>query len=469
MDSIEGRHFFTETYIQYGVGESLLFKYLNYLLQINYTHIGIITSVVYSLNLVFIYLNVKKLSNSVIAFFFTLTAFLLHSFAIYPWPDYYAGLSLSVACYGLMDNEKQERIWRPILAGSFLFLAFLFRNTYLLSLSASMCAYLLVTVYFKSLRSRSLLISIGVFFGLVSSYLSFLFMQGTLSIWFSETIGAGSSQYGIGIRSVLALLERAFLFSSLTNAIVTLFLYGTVFTVFITVFKPNRFKYLKVINGPGLIVLFAFFGVSGILQATLGYELFRIQNACSPIYLVCAFYLGEKFSNLSFKQIAFELKAITAILLVSLLMKFPHGSTLWPLYTGKLNSYEKSEIPYYRGHRFQKSESDYYNGLVKILCAQNKKIVNITMDSSVPFLCGENRNVFALPFFNEQMLARTNLEALNQIKAGEFAANELIVSSSGIVANAKFRVTELGRVEMPETIRFMGPSHPVMVYSVEKR
>ena len=55
LDYINGAKLFHEVMVQYGVGQLILFKFINYFYEINFTSIGNIISLFYSLNLIIIY------------------------------------------------------------------------------------------------------------------------------------------------------------------------------------------------------------------------------------------------------------------------------------------------------------------------------------------------------------------------------------------------------------------------------
>ena len=51
LDYINGGVLFKNVFVQYGVGQLVFFKYINYIYQINFSSIGIITAFIYCLNL----------------------------------------------------------------------------------------------------------------------------------------------------------------------------------------------------------------------------------------------------------------------------------------------------------------------------------------------------------------------------------------------------------------------------------
>ena len=67
LDYISGGLLFKNIFVQYGVGQLILFKFINYIYQINFSNIGIITSFFYCLNFLILYFILKRVSSNLIA------------------------------------------------------------------------------------------------------------------------------------------------------------------------------------------------------------------------------------------------------------------------------------------------------------------------------------------------------------------------------------------------------------------
>jgi hypothetical protein len=469
LDYIHGKQFFTDIYVQYGIGEPILFKFLNLIVPINYTSIGIFTSFAYALNLLIIYLSIKKLCNTTIALLLTFIIFQLHPYAIYPWPDYWAGLSLSLACFFLIHEKEEKASGWYAISGVLLFIAFLFRNTYLMSISAAGLSYLIFCVFNKNIRNKNIFITLVSFWGLFLIYLFWLSSNHTLQAWYEQSLGAGTTQYGVGVDNVLLLLKRVFLpakfwlpNNQVTTTISALF-YLSFYTLYLLLFK---------VRDKGIYVFLILLGLAGIVQATLGYELFRIQNACSPLYLGFAIFLGLKLPNALELLKRNKIKLILGIYLLLLVIKFPYSSSLFPLYEGTRANYNESKIPFYRWHRFQSNMQKYYDDLALLICDAKSRIVNRTPDSSIPYLCPNQENAFALPFYNESMLIRINAQKFAQMSRGEFNANDIIVVEAStkdiqLPLNSKVKLIEVGKVIRPK-IQFYG-NNTITVYRVNSQ
>ena len=467
LDYIHGLRFFSEIYIQYGIGESLLFNFLNHFFPINYTSIGIATSIGYALNLLVIYLSLRKLTSTTLATLLIAIIFLLHPYAIYPWPDYWAGLSLSLACYFLIDDKESKGSGHFALAGAFLFAAFIFRNTYLLSIIAASLAYCVFSVFNKKVRNKNTYISIFVFFGLIGIYLLWLMSNHTLSPWYEQSLGAASSQYRIGMSHILLLLKRVFLpakFYLPNNQVTTTIsalIYISIYTLYLLLFKTSN----------GTAVFLTLLGLSGIVQATLGYEIFRIQNACSPLYLVFAVFIAMKLPNINAQLKQRKQQFIIGFYVVLLLVKFPHSSSLFPLYDGELHSYSESKAPFFRWHRFRADEKKYFDDLYLYMCDGHKKIVNRTMDSTIPYLCPNQSNAHGLPYYYPTMISMIVPGKIEAEDRGEFNEDEVVVAELPVEGlflkpNPSVKLIEIGKANRPASTRFFG-ENTVSVFRVE--
>ncbi len=465
LDSIHGNKFFSEIYIQYGIGEALLFKFLDLYLPINYTSIGIITSIAYSLNLLVIYLGLKKICTTSISVLIIFIIFLIHPYAIYPWPDYWAGLFLSLACYCLLERKPNKLIY--ILAGLFLFFAFIFRSTYIINFTLAICAYGFLSIFNEKFRSKNIVICIGSLLLLIIFYMAWLLSNNTLHSWFEQTLGAASSQYQIGYQSAITLLKRLFLPAKFylpnnqVNTSITAMFYFSLYTLYLSIFNTKEFQD-KIKVPINTFVFLNLLGLAGIIQAALGYEVFRIQNACSPLYLTFASLITLKSK---------QKKVVIGLYVLLLVIKFPHASSLFPIYDGEVKNYSETNIPFFKFHKFQPEVKKYYEDLALVLCDGKSRIINRTMDSTIPYLCPLQENALGLPFFNPSMISKINSEKLSSIESGLFSTNELVVTEAPtkdlfLTINPKVQLVEIGKATRPKDIRFFG-NNTITIYRVE--
>ena len=177
MDYINGRLLFKEVYVHHGIGNFIIFDLINYFYKINFTNIGFITAFVYYFNLIILYLIIKRVLNSSAAIVVIALIFFVHPFIIYPWPDYMAGLSLSIFFYFTLFNRNLF-----LICGFFLFLSVLFRSTYIVNILISIAFYFSYSYFNKKLYNDDLVkILLSFSFFLIIFFL-FLFLKIILAL-----------------------------------------------------------------------------------------------------------------------------------------------------------------------------------------------------------------------------------------------------------------------------------------------
>ena len=236
LDYINGRLLFKEVLVHYGVGQLIFFDLVNNFYKINFTSIGNITSIIYYLNLLILYLIIKRISNFYIAIAFVSTIFFIHPFIIYPWPDYLAGLCLSLFFYSTLSNRNFY-----LLPGFFLFLAIIFRSTYLVGIFFSIIAYFFFTNFNKKLYSNHLAKIFLTFLAFLTFYLFYLFFNNVLSDWFFQSIGAITNYVKFS-------QDPAFGFSDKLSDKLLIYIYNNFGNLYFFVFQLCKFLIKFTIN-----------------------------------------------------------------------------------------------------------------------------------------------------------------------------------------------------------------------------
>ena len=452
-DFIQGKKLFTETYVQYGAGQPIFFMLMSYFFPITLTSIGIMTSSIYALTLLVLFYSILKISNQLIALIIMTFIFILHPYAIYPWPDYFAGFFLALSCLMLTGKKDSNEYGVACISGLLLFISFIFRNTYLISIGASAFAYCALSLIFPRVREKRIFISISTFALCLIGYILFLNQRGDFHLWFNETINAGTSMYGVGISHVIARLKEAYFPSGTINVLFSIFYFFGTYVLLSLFFKRKSFN--------GITLFFALIGLAGIVQVLLIYEMFRIQNACSPLYLVGAAVLYDLFPKpenfWSQKKLLYPL----IWFFIFFMLRFPHATSMFPFLDGRY-SYTESTIPVFKWHRFRVEVNEYYDELSKLICDGKSKIENHTMDSIIPYLCPDQKNALAIPFYYPEMLKIVNPEVV-------LTTDEFVVADVGTVIQAKpeTKLVEIGQVNRPDEVRFMNKGL-VKVYRIVK-
>jgi hypothetical protein len=472
LEFIHGKALFSEIYVQYGAGVPLLFKILGYVVPINYTTIGIITSVVYSVYFPILFACVERIGGRTHAIFITAIAFLVHPFATYPWPDYFAGMCMLLAVYFLLEGKHAGGDKRFAISGALLFLAFLFRNTYLAGIGSTIVVYALLALLVRSLRERSIFIVIGTFTGLSVAYLLFLLVQGNLGHWYVQDFGAGTHVYGIGAGSIPAMIEQVIVFDNLSALFVGLLAINAYMIAFVLV-KRNGIRDEARGTTPGVMIFLCLLGCSGMSQVLHSFEIFRMQNSASPLYLGLAYFLnGGIPSNVLASQQRYVNVAFV-VLIGLLITAFPYvftgsrrTSALWPMIEPPIGAYSTTHIPLFDLHRFQPGEKKYYEDLHDHICDGKRKVVNLTRDSTIPYLCSALGNALSLPFYSDELLGRIDAREAQRVRTGGFKVDEAIVADSRSPLAQRSGLRLIGTVERPPSIRWMRPG-VVSIYHVD--
>jgi hypothetical protein len=447
LDVVQGKRLFLDTYIQYGAGQPLLYWLLNPVLRVDYTMPGLVTSVVYSLTLVLIFAAVSQRTNRIYGFAASAAALLVHTYAIYPWPDYYAGLFLGCATLVLLGKGDTHAVRRnAALAGGFLFLAFLFRNTYVITFAAATLAYGSASALRPHVRDRSAAFTLLALWGLMAAYLGMLWMQGVWPLWLAQTLGYGSSLYAISIpESVWQLAGRAFLLTDVDAHLparlgCSILLYGGVIFILRALWYESR---------DGVLVLLALLGVAGLSQVALRYEVFRLQNACVVLYPVVAALAHSQRDRFRTGRRKVILCLISGCYLALLLFRFPHASSLHPIIENPDAPYVESAIPLFHRHRFTAGDAERYHHLSSLLCDGRSRIANMTPDATIPYLCSGQPNALGLPFFIEGLMLPTDAKHLDEIQRGILRPDELLVTDVLPPKNHESPWKEIGQVVRP--------------------
>ncbi len=476
LDFIDGKILFVDTYVQYGPGLSLLFYVLGLFVDINYTSLGVTTSIAYSLILLILSISIANITSWRFALFFGLVAFLIHPYAFYPWPDYYSGLSIALAVYFLIKRCNLNENVFGVIAGLFLMVAFIIRTTFGFSILASIVLFYVMSLMTNTKIPKRLAIAMFTFIGLGLAYLFFLFHQDVIYLFYRQSIGAAGTTYGVGWKHVVYLLinmisprESIYICFSMMY----LFSLMMLFRNFITQTGSNP----QGTDSSQVIVFLAILGLCGCLQALKHYEVFRLQTACFPLYVVVAFFFYQRLMGKQIKEFSPFLLGALVGLVMMLVVKFPfqlmgRQVTLFPLVqferdsAGKLalpNYREIDKIPALKGHALEEGLHSYYTRLEFLLCRDERKILNLTGDSLLPYICSVAKNASKIPFYDDQLLDNIDSNERRRIKEGHFYSNEIVVTQ---LARTEPWLKLRGTVLRPNSFRWLGEGL-VFVYDVE--
>ena len=320
---------------------------------------------------------------------------MIHPYNIYPWPDYFSGISLSLFFYFFLKKNSNYNFF---LCSVFLFLAVFFRSTYLINILISIIAFSLFLYFFgKKNVYKNIFNS---FFLLASIYFIILFYFDSLFELFNQSITfirayAGETKHinlynkitsYVGAYGFIILKIFYYAFRSALNLFNISNFENLIFVFFIIV---NFFYFLKIfkkklnLNDEEKKFLFiSILGLSGFVQAVMLMEIFRIINATIGIFLTGLFFFQYDKINLFTKKYS----------KVILLFIFVYGITLYSKFN--IIEYDKKNYNSFNNLHFKNKKLDnetkaYYENLDNFICNQENTtfIINVTWDYSIPFLC----------------------------------------------------------------------------------
>jgi hypothetical protein len=480
LDVMRGRSPFSEVFIQYGVGQPLLLSALSHAMPINLTTIGFIMSAAYALTLVVLFLCLQELVPPIPAALITAIAFLMHPYPTYPWPDYLAGLCLCVACYCMVSRVGRVRGVAGVAPGLFLFAAFLFRNTYLVNIAVSSAAYVALALVARRARCRDVVVAVAVFAVLTSGYFAYLHLQGNLGPWYRQNFGAATDTYGVGTTNIHGLILAVIRPYDLGGLMLTALIASNAGLVFLLAFGKEERTVGPQATPSGIAIFVALLGLCGIVQGLQFYEMFRLQNAGISLYLGFACLLSLWLPSDARASLRIGSNVALGTLAVVLLTGFAsrlegsNWSITWPLIDAPEQGVEGRYSPAYlrgyvtlddvaifRMHRFQPELKRYYEDLIKYLCDGRARIVNLTRDSTIPYLCAGQENALSIPFYSGQLLPTISPRVVEAIRRNQFERDEIVVTDvlRGVfAAPSSAGLERIGTVQRPGSIKWLKPA-----------
>jgi hypothetical protein len=458
LDYINGYKMFKEIDIQYGPGMPILFSFINTFYKIDYYSIGVITNFIYSLNLIFVYLVIKNLTNKLTAITITLFVFSLTHYPQIPWADFYAGFCITLSIFFLTINNKKKV---PIIIASFfLTLAIIFRNTYLINILISILIYL----FFTKLKNISISYHIKTyfyfFFTFTLMYFFFLFINGDLRSWYIQGIGKTNllfnttyKGYDIAyIYAVLKLIYHLFIPKKIVDIYFSIIFVLNLFFLLLILFKRKDLE-LKNLENKN-IILYSILGFSGLIQSLNEYEVFRNSMACISIFFVVGYFL-EKINN---KKTFIALHIILLILIFSIFPKSNYYQVnIYPTlgyvdlnnqFVSDKKLFYKTNIKFFGEHRFNQETIKYYYDVRSLICKYDK-IINYSIDRTLIYICDKKNNIISTVnwhpiFFNNPQLDQ-------KYKKQPIENNEIVITDSGF-SNPNLKLIK--KINIPKYTRF---------------
>lgn len=454
-DYKNGFKFFEEIYLQYGPGQTIFLFIIDKIFKINFFTIGTVVQVVYCLNLILLYkvfCFITKKKKAFLIFFFI---YLIHPYVVYPWPDYLSGLSLTTAAYFLLKNKNYNLI-NYVFCGFFLFTSIFFRTSYLITIIPAFIIFFFINRenFFK--YKINIVVYSFIFFLIIY----FVYLNKNLPTWYFQGLGSITSYaYGSNhhlmdtiiqnfgeniwiflkfIKMFLRFLFKLFNIFSLNNFIFTLFLLVNLYYILFYLYINLYNTYF--VNSLLLLSLIGFFG---FLQSFMIYETFRNINAALGI-----FFLGiHVVTNIEYpKKIIYLIKIIILLSIFILLLKFPNISNYQKFIIKNDENFVINSVNFFpKNNLLTKENNEYYSNLKKIICIQKKKIVNLSSDFILPYLCDYNVKKFSA--MGAYFFFKTNPNEYKRIYEDHILFNDEILITSKNISNSN--ILKIFEIDLP--------------------
>jgi hypothetical protein len=141
------------------------------------------------------------------------------------------------------------------------------------------------------------------------------------------------------------------------------------------------------------LIFLSFIGFFGFAQSFMIYATFKNINSTLGIFFL-GIYILEKI------KISGNLLLIIRIIILSILLmlisKFPNVSNYTRLITKNDGSFVKSQINIFSDSNLLIENNNYYIKLSEIICNQNKKVINLSLDYVIPYICNYNLKKYSV-------------------------------------------------------------------------
>jgi hypothetical protein len=477
LDYINGGVLFKNVFVQYGAGQLVFFKYINYIYQINFSSIGIITAFIYCLNLSLLYFILKKISSELIALFIIVVIFFCNPYINFPWPDYLASFCLLLFSFFILFFKKNG-IFIYLFSGFFLFLSILFRTTYIINIFPALIFYFILIKIDNKFYNERLVNSLIVFLFFFSVYIFYLLFNNLLIDWFYQGIGVfrdyvtgSNSVYmswvieNLGSNFWILIKTLKVLLRFIISVIIPLNINDFVFLIFflINLLILLSFFLVKIRNLPkyiGIILnkfkisqyynLFFFFSLLsffGIAQSIFYFVFYKNLNASILFFIPIAFLLNCVLTTNICKQ---YLKMFFVIIfMISFVNLF---QIVKKFYITNTSLFISSDIEYFGKRKFLKEDLEYYNFLKLNLCNEDLKVINLSLDTNAPFVCSNKRNFIHQYYYFLQFLDN---DLFLRVTNGELNDKEVLITS-WLYQNNNLKI--YNKILLPYNLQWWGSS-----------
>jgi hypothetical protein len=178
------------------------------------------------------------------------------------------------------------------------------------------------------------------------------------------------------------------------------------------------------------------------------YETFRNVNSTLGIFIFGIYAISQ--INFS-KKLLLIIKVVIVLLILIILQKFPNISNYKNLIIKNNGNFIQSSDNYFSENYFLLPENKvYYEELNQLICNQNKKIINLSQDFVLPYIC--NSNVKKYPTMGPSFFIKTNPKEYKRILIDYILLeDEMLITSKDIASSNMKKIFE---VDLPTDLQW---------------
>lgn len=383
-----------DTLIYYGVLTSWIQSIGLHIFGENFKALGITTGIFYSLSLWLSYRIFLRFLSKPSAFFLVLIIFLLHSYIIYPWSNYFF---YTFELLAILFFIKKVTYINYLTSGFFIGCSILVRYSSIHVILPPFIIFLFFRHFLFSNKQvvaikKILLFLLGIIVPLIAFSLYLIIFNGMDDFLLQNQLTFSAMGKGLITKTLIDFLGNLVTGTTYVNRdsrslfLSLIFFINLLFLISITY---QSWLAKQPLNSQGKVALFisyiTFFGYFNSLHI---YEIFRLINGASLGIGIIFFYLETRLTKFPKK-----LQLVSLIPLISLcfiwantLLFQPTSSVYAPWDFSVLSGQgvEQKEIGIFKGKLLDKNYSDRYNRIYKTLLPINSSfpIVNYTIDTT---------------------------------------------------------------------------------------
>ena len=176
------------------------------------------------------------------------------------------------------------------------------------------------------------------------------------------------------------------------------------------------------------------------------YETFRNINSTLGIVFFGIYAL--KKINFS-KKVLLMIKIVVVFIFINLLLKFPNNSNYSKLSFKNNKNFVESSVNYFPKNSLLLIENDnYYKKLNQVICNEHKKIINLSFDFVIPYLCSNNKKKFSA--MSVGFFAKINPQEYKRIYENNILFDDEILISSKDINSANIK--KIFEVDLPSNL-----------------